>query len=360
MSRSRCLSLRQRLGLKLFHKLHKQRVEAHELRTLFWELTLRCNLNCRHCGSDCRADASVKDMPVADFLKVVDTITPHVDPHHTLVIFSGGEALMREDLEICGNELYNRGYPWGVVTNGMLLDNARFNSLLGAGLRSITVSIDGFEDYHNYVRQNDTSFAKALRAIKMIAQNGTVEYDVVTCVSGRNIAAMPDFKEFLIAQGVKSWRIFTIFPVGRAATDESLKITDEQFTSVLDFIEATRREGRIELSYGCEGFLGGYETRVRDNFYTCQAGISVASIRADGAISGCTSIRAHFEQGNIYKDNFMDVWNNRFQKFRNREWARKDQCAACKVFDWCLGNGMHLRGDNEELLMCHYNRLPKK
>ena len=161
----------------------------------------------------------------------------------------------------------------------------------------------------------------------------------------------------LLDGGIRSWRIFTIFPVGRAAEDPSLQLSDEQFTALMEFIAHTRKEGKIDISYGCEGFLGGYEAEVRDRFYQCQAGISVASIRVDGAISGCTSIRSNFHQGNIYTDDFWEVWQNRFDKFRNREWAHKGICANCKWFKYCLGNGMHLYGNDEELLLCHYNRL---
>lgn len=83
------------------------------------------------------------------------------------------------------------------------------------------------------------------------------------------------------------------------------------------------------MSYGCEGFLGKYESEVRDHFYSCNAGISVASVLADGSISSCPSIRSNFHQGNIYEDDFMEVWEKRFQVFRNREWARKGECADC-------------------------------
>ncbi len=84
----------------------------------------------------------------------------------------------------------------------------------------------------------------------------------------------------------------------------------------MDFIRQTRQEGRIHVNFACEGFLGRYEAEVRDQFYRCHAGISVGSIRINGAISGCPSIRANYDQGNIYQDDFMEVWNNRFEKFR--------------------------------------------
>ena len=354
----RRLGLRKRLGLELFAQLYKHTVEEHPLRTLFWECTLRCNLNCRHCGSDCRAEATVPDMPLEDFLRVVDEqITPHVDPHKVMVVISGGEVLVRKDLERAGLELYRRGYPWGIVTNALALTPERFESLLRAGLHSISVSFDGFEEQHNYIRRNPHSYERALAALRMIAADGTVAYDAVTCVTGALVPRLEEMKELLIANGIKHWRIFTIFPVGRAADDPTLRLTDEQFREVMEFIRRTRREGRIDLSYACEGFLGGYETEVRDSFYYCSAGITTASIRVDGALSGCTSIRSNFNQGNIYRDNFWEVWRNRYEPFRNREWARRDECGDCRMFRYCQGGGMHLRDEEGKLLMCHYKRL---
>jgi radical SAM protein with 4Fe4S-binding SPASM domain len=168
---------------------------------------------------------------------------------------------------------------------------------------------------------------------------------------------LEEFKEWLIAHGVTHWRIFSIFPAGRAANDPTLNLSNEQFRATLDFIKRTRAEGRINVSYACEGFLGDYEAEVRDHFYQCAAGISVASIRADGSISGCTSVRGNYTQGNIYNDHFWDVWQNRFGPFRNREWTRKGECKDCKVWRYCKGGGMHLRDDSGELMYCHYHKL---
>ena len=106
---SKQLTLRKRAGLELFRRLHADRVKRHELRILFWECTLRCNLRCRHCGSDCVSSSLQPDMPAADFFRTLDTqITPHVDPHRVLVTLSGGEVLMRPDLDRIGLALYRR------------------------------------------------------------------------------------------------------------------------------------------------------------------------------------------------------------------------------------------------------------
>lgn len=191
----------------------------------------------------------------------------------------------------------------------------------------------------------------------MIVREPSLAFDVVTCVTGAMVPQLEAFRDMLLAEGVSHWRLFSIFPMGRAKHDPTLRITDEQFRTLMEFIRRTRREGRIDASYACEGFLGGYEAEVRDHFYECAAGVTVASIRVDGAISGCTSIRANFHQGNIYRDRFWEVWERRFAPFRDREWMRTGACADCRMFRYCQGGGMHLRDDDGSLLYCHYKRL---
>ena len=80
-------------------------------------------------------------------------------------------------------------------------------------------------------------------------------------------------------------------------------------------------------------------------------------MRVDGAISGCNSIRSHYDQGNIYTDDFVDVWENRFGPFRDHEVFRTDACASCKWWKWCRGNGMHLRDEAGRLILCNLERL---
>lgn len=354
------IGLRKRLALEINNSLRRDRRQRHELRTLFWECTLRCNLKCRHCGSDCRTESLTPDMPAEDFFRVLDTqITPNVDPHKVLVILSGGEVLVRKDLEQIGLELYRREYPWGFVSNGLALDERRFEALLRSGLHTLTISLDGFEEEHFYIRRHPESFKRALKAASLAAKEPSIASDVVTCVTPKLLPRIEEFRDLLIENGIKSWRLFSIFPVGRAATDSELQLSDSEFTRMLEFISKERKRGVINISYSCEGFLDGYEAEVRNNFYSCEAGVSIASIRVDGSISGCTSIRSNFHQGNIYRDNFWEVWQNRFTEFRNREWARKDGCKDCSLFRYCEGNGMHLYDEEKRLLICHHDRIIK-
>lgn len=351
------ISVRKRLALEIARKMRHNLKEMHPLKQLFWECTLRCNLHCKHCGSDCKRMTEVKDMPAEDFLRVIDSITPHVNPNEVSIVITGGEPLMREDLEEVGLELYRRGYPWGMVSNGLYLSPQRLQRLMAAGLHSITISLDGSVEDHNWMRGHPNSYARAMEAIKMLVHEPELTWDVVTCVNRRNYPYLEELKTSLYKIGVRHWRLFSIFPVGRAALHPEFQLTDEEFTGMMEFIKRTRKVGKMRVSYGCEGFLGGYEGEVRDNFFSCNAGLSVASILADGSISACPSIRSNFSQGNIHQDDFIEVWEHRFQPFRNREWMKKGACADCDFFRYCEGNGMHLRDAKGELLFCHYERL---
>lgn len=351
------ISLRRRLALEIVRFQRKQRVEEHVMRQLFWECTQRCNLSCLHCGSDCKVSSTIPDMPAAHFLKAVDELLPHVDRHGLNIVITGGEPLMRSDLEDVGFELYQRELPWGIVTNGLALTQERFHRLRSAGLRNITVSLDGLEDDHNWMRGNENSFRRAIEAIKMIAADGSLNFDVVTCVNRRSLPTLPRIASLLADAGVKSWRLFTIFPSGRARRYAEFELSRPEFIQLMEFIKECRKNGPLHASYCCEGFLGNYEGDVRDYFFSCEAGISIASVLIDGSIGACPSIRANYAQGNIYAgDKIWDVWQNRYQPYRNRLWMKNGICSDCSMFRFCEGNGMHLREEDGSLKHCFYRK----
>lgn len=354
------LSVRQKIALELFRTIKRKRREEHPLKELFWECTWRCNLHCRHCGSDCKSSSTLPDMPAEDFLRVVDSLLPHVDPHTLNIIITGGEPMVRQDLETVGRALYARELPWGIVTNGLLLTEDRFLSLRRAGLHNITISLDGIEDTHNWMRSNPRSFERAVAAIRMVAKAEDLNFDVVTCVNKKSLGELDRVRDLLIDAGVKRWRLFTIFPAGRAAAYPEFKLNAEETRQMMEFIVRTRKEGRIKASFCCEGFLGGYEGVARDSFFECAAGVTVGSVLLDGGIGACPSIRADYRQGNIYKDDFWEVWQNGFRQYRDRSWMKQGKCADCKSWRYCEGNGMHLRDSDGNLMHCNLKTMNGK
>lgn len=296
-------------------------------------------------------------MPFEDFRPVLREVKRHQPGIRAIVNTVGGEPLVRPDLIQCGREIVRSGFYWGMVSNAMLLDGEMMKELSRNGLCSLSIDIDGLPEEHNWLRHSENSFDRAYNAIVHIRKAPHLVWDVITCVNQRNFPHLDELKRMLIDAGVQRWRCFTIIPMGRAKDNPELLLTNGQLRKLMDFIVRTREEGIIGLSFSCEAYLGDYEHKVRNYPFFCHAGISTASVRANGDISACLSVRGKYAQGNIYRDSFWDVWTNRFEVFRKREWMKTGECANCDVFNKCHGNGMHLRNDDGSLINCLYHQL---
>jgi sulfatase maturation enzyme AslB (radical SAM superfamily) len=90
---------------------------------------------------------------------------------------------MRKDLPECGRKLRQHGFLWGIVTNGYDYTPDMHGRLLAAGMGSISLSLDGPEGAHNWLRGNDRSFNRAVKALALITSSKYLTYDVITCVN---------------------------------------------------------------------------------------------------------------------------------------------------------------------------------
>jgi radical SAM enzyme (rSAM/lipoprotein system) len=297
-------------------------------------------------------------MPLADFLSALDTIESR--PDNFIVVLTGGEPLLRGDIELCGREIRKRGVRWGMVTNGYQYDLQKHISLLNAGMGALTISLDGLEMTHNWLRNSRNSFSKADNAINLAAGSPRLNFDVVTCVNRRNIDELQALYEYLAEKSVKSWRLFTIAPIGRAKNNKELLLSEFQFMKLMDFISLKRTLKTIDIKFSCEGYVGPYESRVRDDFFFCRAGINIGSVLIDGSISACPNIDRSFVQGNIYNDNLNEIWQSRFELFRDRSWTKTGKCSLCDDYNVCQGNGMHYwHSESQNVLVCHNEQIKK-
>ncbi len=339
-----------------FRKFRKLETGLHTLSYLFWECTTRCNLNCLHCGSDCSMDSQYPDMPAEDFLKALDTIPKPTSSF--IVVITGGEPLLRKDLAACGREIRKRGMRWSIVSNGHLYTQEKHNELLNAGMGALTISLDGLKNSHNWLRGKGQSYKQVLRAIELAASSNRLNFDIVTCVNQRNYDDLEEIYQVLLSKGVKAWRLFTITPIGRAKDHPELFVSNPQMKGIMDFILSKRKEGKMDVKFSCEGYVGTYDGKVRESRFFCRAGINIASVLIDGSISACPNIDRSFAQGNIYEDNLWEVWEKRYIEFRDRSWTKTGDCASCAEYKNCEGNGMHYwHGDKTQVLQCHYQQI---
>jgi radical SAM enzyme (rSAM/lipoprotein system) len=329
---------------------------VHELRYLFVELTLDCNLRCLHCGSDCSRDPHGPRLAPEALLRVLREIRGHHDPHHLCLALTGGEPLCYPDLFELGREITRLEFPWGMVTNGMAWTPRTVAQAKGAGMQSVTVSLDGFASAHDWLRGREGSFERAANAVRMLlADRFWQAMDVVTCVHPRNLDELERFHDYLVELGLGQWRLFVISPIGRAADVTELHLSSVQYRQLLDTVQRLRQRGAMQVSMSESGYQGpSYELAVRDQYFFCRAGVNVAGIMANGDILACPNIDRRFRQGNIHVDSFVEVWEKRYQQFRDRRWMKTGECASCSEWRMCQSGSFHLwDADQGCTRLCH-------
>jgi radical SAM protein with 4Fe4S-binding SPASM domain len=309
---------------------------------------------------DCSTNYFFPDPPFSDFLEAIAPVKAAYPNTAITVAITGGEPLLRNDLTECGKALIKNGFGWGIVTNGYAYTREIHAQLLDAGMGAVSVSIDGLEDSHNWLRGDTESFRRAMEAVSIIVSSAKrLNFDIITCVNSRNLGELDKLRDVFISMGVPAWRLYTIAPIGRARNNPALRLSQGETKTLLDFISRSRKECAvsIDIVFGCEAYTGPYEEKVRPYGFFCRAGINIASVLIDGSIAACPHISRDFIQGNIYHDRFIETWHTRYDPFRHRQWTRRTgPCAICKHFRRCFGGAMHLwSGTDGELLTCLYH-----
>ncbi len=332
---------------ELAHPLYRKlETVVHPLRYLFLEVTQRCNLACLHCGSDCGSVPRQEELSTQEWLAFFDALATRVDAKKLLLVLTGGEPLCHPDIDSLLAHLARHRFTFGIVTNGYDLTLARARQLAASGASTLTISLDGLQGAHDWLRGRAGAFTRALRAIEAAAATGFPFFDVVTCVNPRNLGELGAVSALLRGMGVRAWRLFSIFPRGRALGNRALLLSSAELRALFEFIAGERsrlHSADFDLQYGCEGYLPpALDRSVRGEPYFCRAGISIGSVLADGSISACPNIARTLVQGNIRQDDLLDVWEHRFQPFRDRAWMQTGRCVGCDQFRRCAGNSLHL------------------
>ena len=323
------------------------------LKFLFLELTLRCNERCLHCGSSC-GDVPSNEMPVQVYYDFLDKIK-HDFPNLPMLCITGGEPLLRKEIFDIMAYAKKLGFGWGMTSNGTLITKDTARRLYDCGMKTISVSLDGMKKSHDKFRRTPGGFAKAVEGIKNLLEYDFQAVQITTVVTKKNIGELDEMFELVRKLDVDSWRVINIEPIGRALNLDGYTLNAEEYRRMFDFIKEKRRAGYPVL-YGCSHFLGTeYEREVRDWYFLCNAGIYTASIMANGDITACLDIERRPEtiQGNILRDDFTDVWRNRFRLYRTSLADKNEACRTCADRDFCDGGSYHSWNyDNNRQMVC--------
>lgn len=333
----------------------KQLCEKPRLHSLFIEMTTACNEHCRHCGSKCEKNVPIDILSADEIKNFLDTVKEDFDVSKIRLCITGGEPLLRTDFFEIMEYAHSLGFQWGMTSNGTLISEEIAQRLKATGMKTISVSIDGLRDTHDWFRDSTGSYDRTIHGIENLLRQGFEHVQVTTVVHRRNINELKKMYRQFRKLGIKSWRVINVEPIGRALSDPEILLTDSQLKSMFRFIRKYRNKSEMEVCYGCSHYLGvEYEREVRKWYFLCNAGIYTASICANGEIRACLDIERRDEliEGNIRKNRFSDIWKHGFKIYRT-DFKKKGKCADCEHYEFCVGDAYHSWDyDKNEPLLC--------
>jgi radical SAM protein with 4Fe4S-binding SPASM domain len=320
---------------------------THHPRYVVWELTLRCDHACTHCGSRAGVAREV-ELTTAQALRVVDELAALGTQE---VVLIGGEAYLHEGFFEIIRALAERDISPVMTTGGRAIDLPLATRMREAGLLRCSVGLDGLEPTHDAMRARKGSFRDGLRALRAIRDAGMV-VQANTNFNRLNERDLEPLYEALLAEGVKAWQVQLTSPLGRAADRPDMLLQPWELLDLLPRIAAVKqrglRDGLLLMPGNNLGFFGPEEALLRspfeggaDHFRGCLAGRYVMGIESDGAVKGCPSLQtSHYVGGTVREQPLAQIWSESkelaFTRARTVEelWGF---CRSCPYAEVCMG-----------------------
>ncbi|MEN0062817.1 MAG: radical SAM protein [Myxococcota bacterium] len=317
-------------------------IEVPSPRYVVWELTLRCDLACRHCGSRA-GGARERELSLAECRDVVDEL---VALGTREVVFIGGEAYLHPHWLGVVEHAAAQGLRCLMTTGGRRFTPALAERAAAAGLAQISVSIDGLEATHDHLRAIPGSFQAALDTLRNARAAG-IGITANTQFNRLNLPELEELADVLLDAGVEAWQTQITGPMGRAADGRDWLL---QPYDLLDLVPRLAAVARRAKDRGCRivagnnlGYFGPYESDLRAGgyFQGCVAGRYVLGIESNGDIKGCPSLpSAPYVGGNVRHRPLAQIWaeSERLSFTRdNRKSELWGHCATCHYAEVCQG-----------------------
>jgi radical SAM protein with 4Fe4S-binding SPASM domain len=318
----------------------------HHPAYVVWELTLRCDQPCTHCGS--RAGTHRPDeLSTEEALGVVRQLR---EMRAREVVLIGGEAYLHPGFLDIVRALKEAGIRPGMTTGGRGLTESLARQVADAGLYAASVSIDGLEPTHDLMRAAPGSFASATGALRHLGAAG-VRVAANTNLNRLNQADLEPLYEHLKGLGIRAWQLQLTAPLGRAADRPAMLLQPWDLLDLLPRIAALKTrafEDGITLMPGNNlGYFGPEEGLLRsprpdagDHWRGCMAGRYVMGIESNGAVKGCPSLQtAHYVGGNLRQRPLRDIWEGSRELAFTRTRTVEDLwgfCRTCPFAATCL------------------------
>jgi radical SAM protein with 4Fe4S-binding SPASM domain len=302
-------------------------------------LTYRCNLRCTFCYAGCNCTANpagdVREMTGEEILVVLGRIRREAKVPS--VSFTGGEAMLRDDVADLVRGAKHLGLRVNLITNGTRIGAAEARELASSGLDSAQVSLEGATaGTHDAVTGVKGSYAKTVAAVGFLRGAG-IPVHTNTTLHRANLSEairMPRFvREGL---GLERFSMNLVIPTGSAALDGRLVVRYEEIGSILDAILAeSRREGIEFLWYSPTPMCLFNPIAHGLGNKGCSACDGLLSVAANGDVLPCSSYDDPI--GNLVERDFRSIWGSERARFYREKRFAREACRGCEDFAACHG-----------------------
>jgi Fe-coproporphyrin III synthase len=332
---------------------------------VFWNVTDRCNLSCTHCYSKSGPGCTIEgELTTAEALKVIDDLAEMAVP---LILFTGGEPLLREDIWDLARHAGNRGLKMALSTNGTLITPHIARRIKESGIEYAGISLDGAKAWtHDRFRNFPGAFEQTIKAFAACREAG-LRCGVRVTLTKENCHELEALVDLSISLGASRFCLYWLVPTGRGSDSYArLQLDQDEVTGALDllyrkaketdpaameFLTVDAPQDAIHLLASMEkdgsedladarGLLGSLKGG-------CSAGTRVANIDTRGNVYPCQFARSpEFLAGNIRDQPFSRIWsdgeNPVLSRFREKDARFTGRCGICRYRDLC-GGGCRVR-----------------
>jgi radical SAM protein with 4Fe4S-binding SPASM domain len=329
---------------------------SHDRPLVVWNTTNRCNLRCLHCYIQAEDRTYKNELSTEEAKAMIDDLAQMQVP---VLLFSGGEPLLRQDLFELGAYATKKGIRSVISSNGTLITPEMAKKIKDAGFRYVGISIDGSEKTHDHFRKMDGAFKKALEGVRNSLQAGVMS-GIRFTVNRHNYADLPEVLDVCEKEKIPRFCLYHLVYAGRGkemvsddiTPDETRKMVRMLIEKAKDWCEKGVDTEILTTDNHADGiFIKKYleeteperaeeVTTLLEMHGGCSAGTKMSNIDPFGNVHAC-QFWSHVTLGNIRDRKFSEIWrdpdNPILQKMRKKADFLKGRCGDCTYVNLCAG-----------------------
>jgi heme b synthase len=321
-----------------------------ELKWMAWEITSKCNLRCVHCRSSSGMHSAVGKFTLEKSKKFIDELVDFANP---VIVLTGGEPLMREDIFDIAKYGTDKGLRMAMATNGSLVTDEVCEKMKASGIRICSLSLDGSTAaVHDDFRQQEGSFQAVLDAAELFRKHG-IKFIINSSFAKRNQHDIVSTYKLAKSLQPTAWYMFLIVPTGRGEELMAELISKEDYEEILNWhYEMERSEEEILVRPTCapqyyriwhdRSKAEGLDKDRRSLTFStgggkgCIAGQTIALVNSNGDVLPCSYFPVN--GGNVFEKPLKEIWETSelFKDMRNFK-DYEGKCGVCKHLGVCGG-----------------------